>query len=122
MRSVSGKYQLEDASAAGFFGTYTISLILRETKVTGRFGRGGFIQGTLSGQELSALWHDRTRKGWLRVRFAGGVRCGELEYGLESSQEVLGRSAFTKRLRSSRMRRPSTPPPGTQTRVNGNFG
>lgn len=107
MRSINGKYQLEDASTAAFFGTRTINLIVRETGVTGRFGREGFIQGTISGQDFVGDWHDRTRRGWMRVRFARGFRTGLFEYGTNS--ELLGSSAIVKRLRPSRSHRSDTP-------------
>ena len=104
MRTVGGKYQIEDTHAVEFFGTHTINLIVRDSGVTGRFGREGFIHGTMAGQELSAQWRDGERSGWMRLHFGASFRNGEFEYGVEASERVLGRSLFVKRIRSPRAR------------------
>ncbi|HET9029671.1 MAG TPA: hypothetical protein VFN49_05795 [Candidatus Aquilonibacter sp.] len=82
MRTLSGQYQLEETVAA-FFGARTVKLVARDAYVTGRFGREGVIRGSVRDHEVIAQWHDRSRKGWLRIHFAASFATGELEYGTD---------------------------------------
>lgn len=101
MRTLNGQYELEDAVAA-FFGSRTLRFIAREAHVTGRFGREGVIRGSVTGNELSAQWHDKQRHGWLRVHFAPSFKTGELEYGTDPDQDLAQRSTMVRVVRSAR--------------------
>lgn len=103
MRTLNGQYQLEDAVAT-FFGARTLRFVARESYVTGRFGREGVIRGSVSGHELLAQWHDKERRGWLRVRFAPSFKTAELEYGIDNNGAPAGRSMIARVVRSTRLK------------------
>ena len=103
MRTLNGQYQL-DSDVAVFFGARTLKFIARDSYVTGRFGREGVIRGSVSGHEVLAEWHDKERRGWIRIHFSPSYKTAELEYGVDTSGESLGRSVMVRVVRSTRVK------------------
>lgn len=97
MRSVSGKYRM-DAASAEFFGSRTICLIGRGSEILGRFGRTGTIRGSLAGYVADAVWHDFHREGWMTLTFDAGFTSCYCRYGIDR-KTVLGRFTLSRILR-----------------------
>ncbi len=100
MRSASGQYRL-DAASAEFFGSRVLKLIVRDSSVIGRFGRIGSIQGSFTGFVAQALWHDCYRKGWMTMIFTADYTSAVCRYGVDHGPQI-GQSALTRAVRKRR--------------------
>ena len=75
-------------------------VVVRESEVSGRFGRHGSVHGVLSGHVAEATWHDLEREGWMSLDFADDYRSCICRWGLRNGDAV-GECVLKKIVRSN---------------------
>jgi len=83
MWTATGTYRL-DSDSRIFFDAVILRLIQRNSRVLGRYGRRGIVEGEICDAELRGIWRDAQRHGWIKLRFDPIDGRFNGEYGLDT--------------------------------------